>query len=569
MIRLGKLRWKNLLATGNVFTEMDLSSPGTTLVIGPNGGGKSTITEALSFALYGKPFRKVSKNQLVNSINRKDLLVECEFRISGREFMIRRGMKPSIFEIYADGELLNMEGKTADQQDFLEKNILRINYRAFMQVVVLGAASYVPFMELPAQHRREVLEDLLDMRVLGVMMDMLKPMLQEIIGEMKDADHRRDIILERISMRQKFDDAVRNDAIQRRKAHEDRISELESIASTLIEEGRTLFEKHETLRSEMDPEDYDGAISTVRDVLSRNGSELNRVRERLAFFGENQTCPHCDQVVDDRHRERIEDELRSVEKKLVRTMGSHVDQLSSLKVKAEFVSRVKAEMADIRTKLTDLKYRLENVNRSIEYERTKMSDVGGTLPTIDLPSLTELESDLLVIDSERKRLHDRRLTLGNVHSVLQDGGAKARIIGTYIPMINQLINGFLKDLDCCVEFELDSEFNESIRSRYRDEFTYSSFSEGEKMRINLAILFTWRAVAKAKNSVSTNVVIMDEIFDSSLDPSGAEELMRLLNRITGDSSVIIISHRSDQMADKFDRVVKFHKEGNFSVKTAL
>ena len=565
MIRFGNLRWRNLLSTGNQFSEVDLSAPGTTLVVGPNGGGKSTLTDALSFCLYGKPFRKVSKNQLVNSINRKDMLVECEFQVAGRNYMVRRGMKPTVFEIYVDGELLNMEGKTADQQEHLEKNILRINYRALMQVVVLGSASYVPFMELPAQHRREVLEDLLDMKVLGVMMDILKPMIQDVNAAMKEADHRRDILTERIDMRRKFDAAVRQDVEQRRKDHLDRIKDYQDSIDRLTEQGRQLFLRHVELGNLLDDTDYDSKLAVIRNDLSLHSAELAKMRTRLTFFDTNQVCPHCDQEVDAAHRERIERELKAAMDELSAKVAQEVDRLAELKTKGDATAKVKSEMADLRVKMTDIKSKIEHLKTNVEHETRRMTAVSSSIPSIDIPEVPTLEADLKALDDERQELYRRRTVLGSIHTVLQDDGAKARIIGTYIPMINELINGFLRDLDFFVEFELDSEFNETIKSRFRDEFTYSSFSEGEKMRINLAILFTWRAVARAKNSAATNVVIMDEIFDSSLDPAGAEELMRLLNRITGDSSVYIISHRTDQISDKFGRVLRFGKVGNFSV----
>jgi DNA repair exonuclease SbcCD ATPase subunit len=566
LIRLGKLRWKNLLSTGNTFTEVDLGSPGTTLVVGANGGGKSTLTDALSFALYGKPFRRVSKTQLVNSINKKDLLVECEFTVGGSSYLVRRGMKPTVFEVVVDGAALDKDGSIADQQDHLERHVLRINHRAFMQVVVLGSASYVPFMELTAQHRREVLEDILDMRVLGVMSDLLKPRLAELSQELKDSENEANLVAQRLDMRRKFDVAVQVDVAYKKSQAEARAREVESRVKETAGAGVTLAESIKVLEGEIS----DAAAIRVQDLGRRHGEVMSRlmdVANRIKFFESNHTCPRCEQTVGTDHRDRIRTELEAQSKLLREEADAILGELSVEKERADRNSKLRGELSNLRSEMAALKANLTALRREHEAALRSIEEVSVSAPVINLEEASVIEAELEEINARRAALYERRKMYGAVAGLLKDDGAKAKIISKYVPMINDLINGFLSDLDFFVEFELDSEFNEKIRSRYRDEFTYNSFSEGEKMRINLAILFTWRAVARIKNSASTNVVVMDEIFDSSLDPSGAEELMRLLTRLTGDSSVFIISHRTDQMSDKFDRVIRFEKVGNFSVRS--
>lgn len=567
MIRLGKLRWKNLLSTGNAFTEIDLSSTGTTLIVGGNGGGKSTLTDALSFALYGKPFRKISKTQLVNSINKKDLVVECEFSVNGRNYFVRRGMKPAQFEVTVDGEKLDKDGTVLDQQEHLEKNVLRINHRAFMQVVVLGSASYVPFMELTASHRREVLEDILDMRVLGVMSDLIKPKVSELTQSLKDAEYEHSLAVERHRMRSEFEKAAQVDAEARREVHRQRAEMYRVKMEETAKEALDTMNLIQELEASLKPaslKDEHVALKAEYDVNLVKRYELN---EKLDFMQSNPTCPHCDQVVDEAHRDKIVSELRET----LATVEAEIERLRVADLEMRKIiaddSALRAKIADLRVSLSYSKNVIRVIKSDMERELRDAEAVTASTMTVDVEPLEVIEGQVQTAQDKRNSLYETRKLYGAVSSLLKDDGAKAMIISQYVPMINDLINGFLRDLDFFVEFELDSEFNEKIRSRYRDEFTYNSFSEGEKMRINLAILFTWRAVARMKNSASTNVIVMDEIFDSSLDPNGAEELMRLLTRLTGDSSVFIISHRTDQMADKFDRVITFEKVGNFSVRS--
>lgn len=562
MLCFGKIRWKNLLSTGNSFTEVDLGATGTTLIVGANGEGKSTLLDALSYVLYGKPFRKVSKSQIINSINKRDLLVECEFSIGERSYLVRRGMKPNVFEVWVDGSMLNQDSTLADQQDYLERYVLKMNHRACMQVVILGSASFVPFMELPASHRREVLEDILDVKVIGVMAEALKYRWGEITQRARDLQHKSLLLSEKLVMAEKHHASKKRTAEERAAYHADNLYRIDSRMAELSASGMEKISEAKKLETERDP-DVSDKLSAARSRFYSTKAKIEEKESRLGFFSGVSVCPSCE-------REVPRDHAESARTKLSDEVESLSAELEALKTEMEKLSADEREelgkrdrVAVLRAESAIIKRELESLAKSRKAEETAAAMVAET-GSQDVYEIEQMKLDITAVNSDLSAAVNEQAAASVLAASLKDGGVKTRILDRYVPVVNSLINKFLAELDFYVEFELDSEFNEKIRSRHRDEFSYHSFSEGEKMRIDLAILFAWRAVARARNSAATNVVIMDEIFDSSLDPTGAEELMKMITRLTGDTGVFIISHRGDQIADRFDRVIRFVKHKNFS-----
>ena len=519
------------------------------------------MLDALSFALYGKPFRKITKGQLSNSINRRDLLVELEFTIGDRSYMVRRGMKPNLFELYVDGDLVNQDSSLADQQDYLERYVLRMNHRACMQVVILGSASFVPFMELPASHRREFLEDILDVKVITDMAALLKPALARVQETSRELEKSEAILSERLAMNEKLLAAQRESIEERLAYHRSNVAEIDDRIKVLLDAGSATFAEIEELEKKVDATLADRMSGAMRRSAGHRARLLELTKRRsLVVVGK---CSRCEQDVPHEHstavEKRIDAEIAEVEKSLAESSADE-SELAELERRD---SEIRGAIEEKRSRLREVKREVEMMRRSRDSELATMKMVESDSRTAALDPASILE-EMARVGEARAAADVEAKALGLVAQSLRDDGAKAKILDQYVPVINQLINKYLADLDFFVEFELDSEFNESIKSRHRQDFSYHSFSEGEKMRIDLAILFAWRAVAKRRNSASTNVVIMDEIFDSSLDPVGAEELMKLISKLTSDTGVIIISHRGDQIADKFDRVLRFEKNSNFS-----
>lgn len=563
MIKFGKLRWKNLLSTGNVFTEVDLSFRGTTLIVGANGSGKSTMIEAFSFAMYGKSFRRVNKSQLLNSINKKEMLCEVEFSVGDSEYLVRRGMKPNVFEVHRDGVSLDQHGSSSDLQDYLERYILRMNFRACMQVVVLGSASYVPFMELPAQHRREVLEDVLDIRVLGVMASVLKSRAEATESKIVGANAGVSIAADRVKVARATETSLSEDRAERVKRLEARRALVSDKLAEAAERGIRILDEVKKTTGEAG-EDRRQEVETLKTKIAGWKVMLKNSEERLKFFDDNDVCPVCDTVMTDEHRKTEKGAaLEEVEK----YEAAIIDAAGALDAVTQYQSEREVTLRKINI-LESEKAILKNVIRAhhseIESIDVEIADANKPRSVDSVEDMMKLEDDLEEAQKVLSRYAEERDVQRDVASVLRDDGVKAAIVKRYVPVLNQLVNKYLAALDFYVNFEFDESFNEKILSRHRDEFTYNSFSEGEKTRINLAILFTWREIAKLRNSASTNVVIMDEVFDSSLDGAGAEDFTAMLQKMVGDTNVVIISHRTDQLTDKFDRVIKFSKTKNFS-----
>ena len=566
MIIFKAVRWKNFLSTGNVFTEVKLDKSKSTLIVGQNGAGKSTILDAISFALYNKPFRKINKPQLINSINNKDAVVEIEFTVGRDTYKVIRGIKPNLFEIYKNSILMNQDSANRDYQDVLEKTILKLNHRSFSQVVVLGSSTYVPFMQLPANQRREVIEDLLDIQIFTSMNNILKEKVSSNKAEVTEAKYAADLCSEKIVMEQKYLASIRKDKDSRIDANNLKIKE---IAKTIVELHESIKDyQQEYIALELDVGDEEEVLKQANELSDNRVRLYDRMfslEKEIKFFHDNENCPTCKQGIDHNFKESA--------------VSNKTDTLASIKEELEIIdidqTQITARLNDIKeirqgmikvneqikVVLTQIQSEKRNY-KALEADNESLSKEKDT--TESTATLLALKEELTVIEAKREALSKRNAVLSAASTLLKDGGIKSKIIRQYIPIMNKLINKYLAAMDFFVHFELDEQFNEKIKSRFRDEFSYNSFSEGEKMRINLAVLFTWRAIAKMRNSATTNLLIMDEVFDSSLDGVGTDEFLKILNSLTADNNTFIISHKGDTLYDKFHSIIKFEKHGNFS-----
>jgi chromosome segregation ATPase len=520
----------------------------------------------LFFAAYGKPFRKITKNQLINSINKKEVLVELELERGDTEYMVRRGIKPNVFDVFVDGSKREQEANLVDVQEWFETNVLKMNFKAASQVVVLGSASFVPFMELQANHRREVIEDLLDVQVFGIMNNQLKDRIQVLTAEMSETNTAREILAAKIASGEKFLKSVEDDVEQRVLLLKGKISTLEDERKKKATEGISLVNQISDLKKKLEGMDeIKSSISTMdRQVQALSAYQETIVKDKL-FFAHNESCLSCKQKISKEYatqaRVELENSFRGAQK-----------ELDEIQPKLQEARKTLAEMYKIETEISDLNMTSRIVGDTITGLTKRIAEhqaeidenrsrVKADASDVDLDSLRD---ELNKLDSKRAKQAKTREIMGTAGALLKDGGVKASVIKQYIPLMNQLINKYLADLEFFCEFHLDEEFKETVKSRGRDDFSYESFSEGEKMRINLAILFAWRQIAKLRNTAATNIVIMDEIFDSSLDLEGADYFVALLATLSKESNAIIISHRTDQLSEKFDRAIKFVKNNNFS-----
>lgn len=568
MIQFTKVRWKNFLSTGNAYTEIQLDKHPTTLIIGENGAGKSTMLDAICFSLFGKPYRNINKPQLVNSVNDKQCRVEIEFSIGQKEYKIVRAIKPSVFEIWIDGEMLNQEAATRDYQKYLEDSILKLNYKSFTQIVILGSASFTPFMQLPAAARREVIEDILDIKIFSAMNVVLKQKVTELKDKLVQLDAQLMVAKNRADVQQKYIKTL----------VDDRDAKIADIEHNILQYNTTIH----TLRDELaSHEQVRGvkleAIADMADIIEKLDklnwsygdleSALRKVEREIAFYHDNDNCPRCKQGIQhefkqsiiEEHRAEL-DEIQSAQ----REIGLQQDELTQ---RLTEIKKIKHEIDTLATQISDVKNEISTNERYIQRLTLEKNDIEQKVGNIEAEKqkLKDIAKEAVVLAKDRSDLNETQHYYDIASVMLKDSGIKTRIIKQYLPVINKLVNKYLTAMDFFVQFTLDEKFSESIKSRHRDAFSYESFSEGEKQRIDLALLFTWRTIAKLKNSASTNLLILDEVFDSSLDNNATDQVMTLLNTIGDGTNVWVISHKGDALFDRFNHILKFKKVKNFSV----
>jgi len=561
-----KIRWKNFLSTGNQFTEIIFTDHATTLIVGTNGAGKSTVLDALTFVLFNKPFRRINKPQLLNSQNEKDCLVEIEFSTASVDWLIRRGMKPNIFEIYRNGQMLSQSSDAKDDQRNLEQNILKLNYKSFTQIVVLGSSTFVPFMQLPAAHRREVIEDLLDIKVFSSMNGIVKDRIRSFNEEVRTLESNKNLIQEKIAMQKNFITELENSGNTKINANKGKIAKLDAEIGDYMTHNSTVessLSEKTTLQEQLITDA--SKLVKLNNLKGKISQKISTITKDYKFFQENTVCPTCTQSIEDEFRlnkiadaqnktEELNQGLKDLEETIKeeeqreRQFNSLSKEITSL---THEISQNNTKISGCQRQIRDLESEVQTIteqlqNRNSEHEKLKLFQ-------------KDLQDKIKDLSTKKEQIayHDF------IYSLLKDGGVKSKIIKNYLPLINQQVNRYLQMMDFYINFQLDEEFNESIKSPLHENFSYASFSEGEKMRVDLSLLFTWREVARIKNSVNTNLLIMDEVFDSSLDGFGTDEFLKIIRYIIKDANIFVISHKSD-LNDKFEHVLKFEKVKGFS-----
>ena len=567
MINFTKIRYKNLLSSGNTFTTFELDRSQTTLIVGDNGSGKSTLLDALCFVLYGKGFRNLKKDLLVNSINQKDLMVEIEFTVGRKSYKVIRGAKPNKFELYVNGTLINQDATMKDYQEHLEKNILKMSYRSFTQVAVLGSANFTPFMQLKSVERRRLVEDLLDISIFSTMQDILKKKVTQHNIDVRETKHEIELLEERISGLNEQMQVLQKNRDKKIKKYENTIEETQSnIDSVMKSIGLKQAEVTVHQHSILDRDPQGDRLKQALDVEKRLEESQKKCMQEIEFYQNNDDCPVCKQGLEHEHKEKcIKEKSDKIEelKAAVVKIGETID---ASRTRMAEITRVQSEIEEIQREiglqqtevLSNQKYikKLDGEIKDLKGEISSDTGVGDRLTTA--------EDDLDKLHTKKENLTDRQHYYDLATTLLRDQGVRQRIIKQYVPVMNKMINKYLANLEFYVGFELNESFEETIKSRFRDVFKYDNFSQGEKMRIDLALLFTWRAVARIKNSVNTNILILDEVFDSSLDSQGTDDFLKLLNSLNEKTNAFIISHKGDQLYDKFEEVVRFEKHKNFS-----
>ena len=568
MILFQKVRWKNFLSTGAHFTEINFTKSTNTLIIGQNGAGKSTILDALCFGLFGKPFRKINKPQLLNSINSKDCLVEIEFSIGQKKYKIVRGIKPNVFEIYCNKVLLNQDAAAKDYQDVLENQILKINFKSFTQVVILGSASFIPFMQLSASDRRTIIEELLDIQIFSAMNNVVKERLSAIKDGLTKTKYDINLVEEKIKLqKESIEDHKKQNDVEIAKKQE----EIEKSNQQLkkLNKDIVLIQKHVgqlQLQVGDNKQKFEKKSKSLLQIKGKIETNIDRNQKEIDFYETNHDCPTCKQSITSEQKEsqvvekgqKIESQKKNLEEveseltKVTNEINTIVNVLNHIAAHQNEITKHNATIAAINNYIVKL-------NQEIQLLSTKVGVSGDGNEKLEL-----LNTELTGYQETYKSLLQEKHYNEFAGTLLKDTGIKTKIVKQYLPIMNKLINKYLTSMDFFVNFNIDENFNETIKSRFRDEFSYANFSEGEKMRIDLALLFTWRQIAKLKNSTNTNLLILDEVFDSSLDTVGTEEFLKLIHEMGQDTNVFVISHKGDQLFDKFRSVIKFEKKGNFS-----
>jgi len=566
LIIFRNVKWKNLLSTGNNFTEIKLDSSVNTLIVGGNGSGKSTLLDAICFALFGKAFRNINKPNLVNSINNKECVVEIEFDTNNKSYKIIRGIKPNVFEIYCNAELLNQEAASKDYQDFLERFILKMNYKSFTQIVILGSASFTPFMQLSASDRRSIIEDLLDIQIFSTMNSLVKEKISTNKETSSLKKHEIDLTNQKYEMQKRHIQELKQNNEDKVNEYVNEIQCYSDTVSTLLSNVATLTTETEKLQLVVASKiDTETKVKKITKLESQIESNLSKFRKDISFFQSHDDCPTCRQAIASEFKEEelgnlstrvqeCEHGLTELEKKL----NEEQEKLNSINETQKLINQKQVEIATANTTITETNKMIARLQKLID--ELKNSKV---VTDLEEQNLKELKDCLLKLQEDLKQLIEEKSYYEVASNLLKDSGIKTKIVKQYLPIINKLVNKYLASLDFFVNFNLDESFKETIKSRHRDDFSYHNFSEGEKQRIDMALMLTWRAVAKLKNSSNTNLLILDETFDSSLDANGTEELMKLLQMLEG-VNLFVISHKGDILQDKFMNVIRFEKTKNFS-----
>ena len=566
MITFRKIKWKNFLSTGNTPIEVNLDQAHTTLIIGKNGSGKSTLLDALCFGLFNKPFRMIKKEQMVNTINNSEAEIEVWFDVGLKSYRILRGIKPNRFEIYCDGEMINQNATTMDYQKYLEKNIMKLNYRSFIQVVILGSSSYEPFMKMKPRYRREVVEEILDIRVFGLMDLLLRSQQSDLQKKITEVRHHADLINTKYETEAKHLKSLQNEDTTTKTHKLSQLDKINKDSSNYSSNIQKLNEDIAVTQSKIsDKEKVDTKVTQLNKLETKIEQNIDNHKKTLQFFQDNDTCPVCTQKIDEKFKiEKCNHETTTIQKleegllKLTEELNQSYTKVTEFNTLSSKISDMNVEVAKINTSLEGLKRHSDEIDEEIRMLGDKSSD----REKVQL-ELNKLKVSLGEAQVDLEKVLEEKSYVDVCREILNDKGAKAKIIQKYLPIMNTLVNQYLQAMDFFISFHLDEEFNETIKSRHRDSFNYNNFSEGEKMRIDLALLFTWRHIAKMKNSTNTNLLVLDEVFDSSLDGQGTDDFFKIIGKLSKEN-IFIISHKGDILFDKFTNIIKFEKTQNFT-----
>ena len=568
MILFKQIAYRNFLSSGNQATEIEFTDTQTTLIFGANGSGKSTMLDALCFGLFNKAFRKINKSQLINSTNEKECLVEIDFSIGTKEYKIKRGIKPNIFEIWIDGILQNQAAASTDQQKQLEDNILKLNYKSFTQIVILGSASFVPFMQLSTAHRREVVEDLLDIKIFSAMNAVIKDRIKNTNDKIKELSLKQSMTEEKVEMQKEFIESVEKSGKENIEKKRDKITSIITYIDQLTAENT---QKVEEVSNTLQPQlenllDASKKLKQLSNLKGKISEKVSSITEQHKFFNNNSVCPTCTQTIEEEFRLNKVNESETKAKELQQGYNELKAAIQQEEKREREFSVVSKEISSLNNEISNNNVKISQLNKQSRDFDQEIQDITNKIKNrnTERKALIELEQTLDLIQTEKAKNKEDVSYFDFAHSLMKDGGIKGKIIKKYLPLMNQQINKYLQMMDFYINFTLDEEFNEKIKSPIHEDFTYESFSEGEKMRINLAILFTWREIARMKNSVNTNLLILDEVFDSSLDFMGTDYFTRIIKYVIKDTNIFVISHKTDELIDKFDKIIKFDKIKGFS-----
>ena len=568
MIKFQNLRYKNFLSSGNYWTEIKLDQQTATLIVGHNGAGKSTILDALTFVLFNKPFRKINKNQLINSINEKDCLVEIELSVSQKNYKIRRGMKPTLFEIYREGVLLDQASSSNDQQKWLEQSVLKLNYKSFTQIIILGSSNFVPFMQLSSQHRREVVEDLLDIKVFSSMNDVAKIKIKELKDQIREVGYKKDNVEDKIESQQDFIEKLKKRKTEDIQSRKTKIVSLDTEINSLVKDNQDIHLQVEENTKRLEQVSFSEDLLRKLEKLNiKIEQKITNLVDEHKFFKTNRVCPTCTQNIQEEFRlnkiEQIEDKSKEVQQgqqELEQSIEAEKKKQHEFLQLTKEVTQLANEINFNNVKISGLRKQIQETESEIQTLATRNQDTDT-----EYGKLASLKGSLESILEDSSNKKEELQNYEFISLLLKDDGAKSKIIKKYLPVINSNLNKYLEILDFPVNFTLDEEFNEKSLNPIYEDFSYSSFSEGEKMRIDLALLFTWREVAKIKNSINTNLLILDEVFDSSLDEAGTDYFTKIIKFVVKDSNTFVISHKVEDLLEKFDQTIKFEKRKGFSM----